>query len=140
MTTDGLVLTARAAARNAYAPYSGYKIGCAVIFDGGFLTPYCGTNVENASYGLTICAERAAIFSGVSAGQRKLNVIAIACCDKDDKIIRCFRPCGACLQVIAEFANDSTVILLDGIGVFKLRDFMPAPFSLTASAVSSVSG
>lgn len=140
MTHNGLTKTAQLAAKNAYSPYSGFKVGCAAVFDGCFLTPYCGTNVENASYGLTICAERSAIFSGISAGRRKLNAVAIACRDKDDKIIRCFQPCGACLQVIAEFADDSTVILLDGIGVFKLCDFMPAPFSLALPAVSSFKG
>jgi cytidine deaminase len=140
MTYVGLAKTARAAAKNAYSPYSGFKVGCAVVFDGCFLTPICGTNVENASYGLTICAERAAIFAGVSSGLRTLNVVAISCRDKDNKIIRCFQPCGACLQVIAEFADDNTAIVLDGVGTFKLRDFMPVPFTLVPCGSGSSSG
>lgn len=140
MTHRGLAKTASAVAKNSYAPYSGFKVGCAAVFDGCFLTPYLGTNVENASYGLTVCAERAAIFSAVSAGRRKLNVLAISCRDKDNKVLRCFQPCGACLQVIAEFSDENTAIVLDGIGVFKLRDFMPAPFTLSPSGLSSFGG
>lgn len=140
MTHAGLIKTARLAARNSYSPYSGFKVGCAVVFDGCFLTPIRGTNVENASYGLTICAERAAIFAGVASGLRKLDAVAISCRDKNDKIIRCFQPCGACLQVIAEFADDNTLIVLDGIGTFKLHDFMPAPFSLVFNGSGSSNG
>lgn len=130
MTYDGLANLARLAAKNAYSPYSGFKVGCAALFDGGFPTPFCGTNVENASYGLTICAERSAIFSAVAAGRRKLNVLAISCLDKDDKMIPCFSPCGACLQVIAEFATPDTEIFLDGGPLCKLRDFLPNAFKL----------
>jgi cytidine deaminase len=130
MNYSGLVHAATLAAKKAYSPYSGFKVGCAVVFDGCWLTPFRGTNVENASYGLTICAERAAIFSGVSAGLRKLNAVAISCRDKNDAPLRCFQPCGACLQVMAEFADETTVIILDGVGTFKLSDFMPVPFSL----------
>lgn len=128
MTTADLVVAAREAALNAYSPYSGFKVGCAVTFDGS--PAIFGVNVENASYGLTVCAERAAIFTGVTRGFRKLQTVAIACRDKDNKTIRCFQPCGACLQVMAEFADETTEIILDGIGTFKLRDFMPAPFAL----------
>jgi cytidine deaminase len=131
MTTDGLVLAARLAAKNAYSPYSGFRVGCAAVFDGCFLTPFRGVNVENASYGLTICAERAAIFSGVSAGVRTLDKLAIACLSRYDIVIPCFQPCGACLQVISEFAAEHTEIVLDGVGVFKLHDFLPRKFTLS---------
>jgi cytidine deaminase len=134
---DALHTLAQNAAKNAYSPYSGYKVGAAAIFDGQL---FCGVNVENASYGLTICAERAAIFSGVAAGFRRLDKIAIACLDKDNNNLACFQPCGACLQVIAEFADEATEIILDGIGTFKLRDFMPAPFSLCKTRQSSSDG
>lgn len=140
MSYSGLAKAASVAAKNAYSPYSGFKVGCAVVFDGCFLTPILGTNVENASYGLTICAERAAIFSGVSAGLRKLNAVAISCRDTNNNVMRCFQPCGACLQVIAEFADDNTAIILDGVGTYKLRDFMPLPFSLAACAAGSSCG
>lgn len=129
MTLDGFVHAAGLIAKNAYAPYSGFKIGCVVLFDES-PTPFYGVNVENASYGLTICAERAAIFSGISAGLRKLKLVAISCRDKNDKTLPCFQPCGACLQVISEFADDTTDIFLDGIGAFKLADFLPRQFRL----------
>lgn len=130
MTTDGLVLAARLAAKNAYSPYSGFRVGCAAVFDGSFLTPFFGVNVENASYGLTICAERAAIFSAISAGRHTLDKLAIACLDKNNIVMPCFQPCGACLQVISEFAAGHTEIVLDGLGVFRLHDFLPRAFTL----------
>lgn len=91
---------------------------------------FYGANVENASYGLTQCAERSAICTGVSAGLRKIAAVAIACRDKDNNIAACFYPCGACLQVIAEFSDETTDIFLDGIGEFKLHDFLKTPFTL----------
>lgn len=130
MTTDGLVLTARQAAKNAYSPYSGFRVGCAVIFDGSYLTPFRGVNVENASYGLTICAERAAIFGGIAAGMHTVDKLAIACLNKDNIVIPCFQPCGACLQVISEFSSEHTEIVLDGIGRFRLCEFLPRAFTL----------
>lgn len=136
MTYDDLVKAARRTAKNSYSPYSGFKVGCAALFDAS-PTTICGTNVENASYGLTICAERAAIFSGVSNGFQRLRVLAISCRDKENKPIRCFSPCGACLQVMAEFSDENTVIVLDKIGPFKLQDFMRAPFALMRSVSGS---
>lgn len=126
--------TARLIARNAYSPYSGYKVGAAALFENAAGTLFYGTNVENASYGLTICAERAAIFTGVSAGFRRLKAIAISTLDRDNKPIACFSPCGACLQVIAEFADDTTDIVLDGCGCYKLRDLLPRAFTLVPAA------
>lgn len=121
---------ARVIARTAYAPYSGYKIGAAALFDNAAGAIFYGTNVENASYGLTICAERVAIFSGVSAGLRTLKAIAISTLDRDNNVVPCFYPCGACLQVMSEFADVDMDIFLDGVGVFKLRDFLPQQFRL----------
>lgn len=118
------------AALNAYSPYSGFRVGAAVVFKETPQAVYTGVNVENASYGLTICAERAAIFSGVTNGGKKLAAVAIACRNNTSAIIPCFQPCGACLQVIAEFADQDALIFLHQRGQFKLSDFLPAPFSL----------
>lgn len=120
---------ARTAAVTAYAPYSGFKVGCAAVFAPGRV--FFGANIENASYGLTLCAERAAISAGVSAGCRKLRSLALACLDSNNNPQPCFMPCGACLQVIAEFAEPDTPIFLDAVGVFLLRDLLPSPFLLS---------
>jgi cytidine deaminase len=112
-------------------------VGCACVFAESPREVFCGVNVENASYGLTQCAERAAICAGVSAGFRRLSVLSLACCDKDNNPIRCFYPCGACLQVIAEFASSDTLIVLDQIGEFKLADLLRVPFVLNRAAMSS---
>jgi cytidine deaminase len=101
---------ARAVRRRAYAPYSGFHVGAAVLMDGEIVP---GCNVENASYGGTICAERSAIFSAVSAGHRKLDLVAISTDACDEPAIENRSPCGFCRQVIAEFADSETVVLLD---------------------------
>lgn len=91
----------------AYAPYSEFKVGAAVM--GGSGEIYDGANVENASFGLTICAERTAIAKAVSAGERSIQAIAV--CTENG-----VTPCGACRQVIREFSADCPVYLLDGDG------------------------
>lgn len=93
------------AAVNSYSPYSGFPVGAAVLAETGRI--YSGTNVENASYGLTICAERAAVFCAVSAGER--GIIALAVYTPADES---FPPCGACLAVISEFAEEGVPILI----------------------------
>lgn len=90
-----LIHAARAAQQHAYAPYSGYPVGAAVRTVEGRI--FIGCNVENASYGLSICAERAAVFSAIAAGARA--IVAVAVCTPDGGT-----PCGACRQVLAEFA------------------------------------
>ena len=90
--------------------------------------PHRGANVENGSYGLTICAERAAIFAGVAAGGRRLVRVALTCRDGEGTLVAKIAPCGACLQVIAEFGSAETVIEIDGRGTFRLADFLPRPF------------
>lgn len=104
-----LIDRAQAAYRNAYVPYSHYPVGAAALFSSGVV--YCGCNVENASYGLTVCAERNAIFQAVAQGDRDLKGIAIAV--PTDAFPS---PCGACRQVIREFALDCPVILINGSG------------------------
>ncbi len=101
-----LIAKARQAYVNAYAPYSQYKVGASVLWDTGNITT--GVNVENASYGLTVCAERNAISSGIGMGETKITAIAIAVPTEQMPA-----PCGACRQVMREFAWDCTVLLVN---------------------------
>jgi cytidine deaminase len=94
-----LLAAARRVHQNAYAPYSRFRVGAAVLADDGKI--YSGCNVENASYGLTICAERAAIFSAISAGAKRISALTIFT-DTNEPTA----PCGACRQVIQEFGPD----------------------------------
>lgn len=100
---DDLVEAAKAARENAYAPYSGYHVGAALLTSAGEV--YTGTNVENASYGLTICAERVAIAYAVAQGER--DFVAIAIVTESDPPAT---PCGACRQVLAEFGPALDII------------------------------
>jgi len=132
-TVDPLVAAARRAGDNAHAPYSGWHVGAAVEFAGAAGPPFVGANVENGSYGLTICAERTAICAGVVAGGRRLTRVALTCRDGDGRPVAKIAPCGACLQVIAEFGGPDTAIVIDGRGTFRLADFLPKPFEFTSS-------
>lgn len=104
---EELISRAEAVYQQAYVPYSHYPVGAAALFSSGKI--YSGCNVENASYGLTICAERNAIFQAVALGERELKAIAIAVPTDGFP-----SPCGACRQVIREFAVDCLVILVNG--------------------------
>lgn len=128
---DELLALARLVAERAYAPYSGWHVGAAAEFT-ETAAPHAGTNVENGSYGLTICAERAAIFAGVAAGGRRLARVALTCHDRDGVLVAKIAPCGACLQVIAEFGGPDTAIMIDGRGTFRLADFLPKPFEFVS--------
>jgi cytidine deaminase len=121
-TDDELRAAALSIAAKAYAPYSRFYVGAAASFENGQL--YCGANVENKSYGLTICAERSAVCSGIAAGQRKLERIAICCLAADAM------PCGACLQFLAEFGTPDTKILVGDTAIYFLGDLFPHPFEL----------
>lgn len=115
---------AQSAYQQAYVPYSHYPVGSAVLFSSGKI--YSGCNVENASYGLTVCAERNAIFQAVAQGERELIGIAIAVPSEAFP-----SPCGACRQVIREFAMDCPVILINGQGktrLTRLRTLLPESF------------
>ena len=127
-TDDALLADARAAAANAHSPYSGWRVGAAAVFAETGGTIFRGANVENGSYGLTICGERSAIFAGVVAGGRRLVRIAVTCTDSSGTLVAKIAPCGACLQVIAEFGTSDTAIVIDGRGTFRLADFLPLPF------------
>jgi len=104
---DELLATAAAARQKAYAPYSRYQVGAAVLADDGRI--YAGANVENASYGLTLCAERVAVVKAVTAGAARLLAVAVATENGGS-------PCGACRQVLVEFARDIPVWLVDDAG------------------------
>ncbi len=122
-----LVQAALKARERAYAPYSGYRVGAALLCGDGRV--FTGCNVENASYGLSICAERVAVFKAVSAGCRDFAAIAVAGSDEDF-----CRPCGACRQVLAEFAPDLRVLTADRTGRWSehtLAQLLPEAFSLT---------
>jgi cytidine deaminase len=120
---------ARAARENAHCPYSQFAVGAAVLAGDGVI--YRGANIENASYGLTICAERAAIFAAVSAGAGTIKAIALVTSSHDVS-----RPCGACRQVIAEFSStDSpTVVITESVdGAFEIEtieQLLPHRFNL----------
>ena len=122
-----LISAARKVRDNAYAPYSGFKVGAAVIAEDGNI--FTGCNVENASYGLTICAERNALSSLIASGNRRPVSIAIVA--KDGELCP---PCGACRQVLMEFNPNMEIVLESGGGKFetyKLSDILPLSFSAT---------
>ncbi len=126
MNTDEarkLIEIAREALNNAYAPYSGLKVGAALLTREGKI--FTGVNIENASYGLTICAERVAIFKAVSEGYR--DFVAIAITSSKGKIM----PCGACRQVMAEFSKNLEVIVGDEneFQIYTVSDLLPESFS-----------
>src|SRR3954470_20769540 len=123
---DKLVAAAKRAYKNAYAPYSNFRVGAAILLEGGEL--FSGCNVENASYGLTNCAERTAIFSAVSAlGGKQVQIRAVAVVN--DRGVAC-SPCGACRQVISEFGAGAEVFYvgLNGIQRSSLRELLPDCF------------
>jgi cytidine deaminase len=119
-----LIEAARAARENAHAPFSHFQVGAAVRTRGGRAIGGC--NVENASYGLTICAERVAIFKAMSEGEREFDAIAVVT-DADTLT----PPCGACRQIIWEMCGNVEVVLANLKGqveVHRMKDLLPAPF------------
>ena len=105
-----LVRAAREAKSRAYAPYSRFQVGSVVVMDG---TIFSGANVENASYGATLCAERNAISAAVAAGHRRLEVVVVSTSAPSGAAIDQRSPCGICRQVISEFAGPNTLVVLD---------------------------
>lgn len=123
-----LVTEAKKAAEKSYAPYSKFHVGAALLA-AGKKRIITGANIENASYGLTICAERAALASAVAAGFRRFEAIAVVVSGKKPVV-----PCGACLQALAEFCKSDLIVLAASaarpgkIKFFKLRDLLPHLF------------
>ena len=122
--TDALLQAARAARERAYAPYSHFAVGAALLTASGEV--FSGCNVENAAYGHAICAERTAVVSAVAAGHRKFVALAVVASTPGPA-----SPCGACRQVLAEFNPRMTVIVAAAGGeprVYDLRDLLPDAF------------
>ncbi len=118
------------AMKNAYVPYSGYKVGAALLTENGKI--FTGCNIENAAYTPTVCAERVAFFNAVSSGERKFTAIAVAG-GRDGVINGAFPPCGVCRQVMAEFCSpDFTVLVVTGTETYKkysLSELLPEAFT-----------
>jgi cytidine deaminase len=121
---EELVERAKAVLNNAYAPYSKFKVAAAVRTKSGRV--YTGVNIENASYGLTICAERVAVFKAVSEGDRDIEAVAVYT-DTEEPT----PPCGACRQVIAEFNPDALIVMASGkkTVVVRLGELLPHAFT-----------
>lgn len=120
-----LIEIAKEASEKAYSPYSNYKVGASLLTKSGKI--YTGCNIENASFGATVCAERVAIFKAVSEGEKDFEMIAIYI--NDEKHIP--SPCGICRQVMMEFAPNLKLILSNGYDyeIYKLEELLPYPFS-----------
>lgn len=126
ITPEELLEEARAAMGTAYVPYSGFPVGAALLAGDGRV--FRGSNVENGSFGLTVCAERSAVSVMIAAGCRNPEAVAIVCSSGDP-----CPPCGACRQVLAEFNPGMTVVLENGKGsfsVYSLKDLFPMVFDL----------
>ena len=125
---ESLLERARQAATRAHCPYSNFHVGAAVRCSDG--TVVTGCNVENASYGLTICAERVALFSCVVQGLQPLE-LAVSCVDALDDAPPASRiPCGACRQVMQELMPQQATVHIDGVGARRLEELLPDAFAL----------
>ena len=124
---DPLFEAALAARENAFAPFSRFKVGAALEDESRRI--HTGCNVENATYGLTVCAERVAVFKAISEGARQFRRIAVAA-DTDALT----PPCGACRQILWEFCGDVEVVLLNlrgKIETYRLKELFPRPFDVS---------
>ena len=125
---EALIAAARQTRENAHAAYSNFRVGAALRATSGRI--FGGCNVENATYGLTVCAERVAIFKAISEGERGFDAMAVVT-DTDSLT----PPCGACRQLIWEFCGDVPVVLanLQGrVEVIAMRDLFPKPFDASS--------
>ena len=124
---DPLLVAALAARDHAFAPFSKFRVGAALEDGSGRI--HTGCNIENATYGLTICAERVAVFKAVSEGIRSFRRAAVAA-DTEDLT----PPCGACRQILWEFCRDIEIVLVNPRGrmeTFRLKDLFPKPFDVS---------
>lgn len=123
-----LVLQARSAAHHAHCPYSHFHVGAVVQTDIGIFE---GCNVENASYGLTICAERVALFHAATHGAKQFRRLAVSCISaRESDHPESKMPCGACRQVIAELMPPEALVEIDGVGVWRVEELLPLAFRL----------
>lgn len=125
MSNDELISKAYEAMKNSYAPYSKFNVGAVALCGEKF---YTGCNIENQSFGATICAERCAIFKAVSDGYTKIEKIVIVCSTHDFAY-----PCGICRQVMTEFMDEDGIIVVTNdkeIREYKLSDLMPESFRM----------
>ncbi len=130
MSPEKLCELAKEAMTHAYAPYSSYKVGAALLCADG--TVYQGCNIENSSYSPTNCAERTAFFKAIYDGKREFSAIAI-CGGKDGKITGLFPPCGVCRQVMREFCKEDFKVYMitpEGYEERTLAELLPDSFSL----------
>ena len=128
MLDKELLQLAIQARENSYSPYSGFRVGAALLGESGKV--YGGCNVENAAYSPTKCAERTAVFKAVSEGEREFSAIAIVG-GKGDTLADLCAPCGVCRQVLAEFCDGDFRVVLgtpDNIQVFTLAELLPLSF------------
>ena len=124
---DPLLAAALAARLHAFAPFSKFQVGAAVEDAGGRI--HTGCNVENATYGLTMCAERVAVFKALSEGARQFSRVAVAA---DTDVLT--PPCGACRQILWEFCGDVEIVLVNPRGMtetYRLKDLFPKPFDVS---------
>jgi cytidine deaminase len=132
--SSALIEAARDAATHARPKHSGFRVGAAVLDDNGRVFPGC--NVESDSFGLTICAERVAIFSALATGAHRLVALAVSCVDAPagptaTAVHRASRmPCGACRQIIVEHLEPAAPILVDGVGELRPAELLPDAFRL----------
>jgi cytidine deaminase len=127
--SEALLRGAREVRAHAHAPYSGFQVGAALMAADGSI--HVGGNVENASYGLTLCAERVALGTAISRGHRQFRMLALSTSSGPP-----VPPCGACLQALAEFSPNLPVIseALGAIGRWTLRELLPEAFTIRSSA------
>lgn len=133
MTDSELIRQAEAARANAYSPYSGYTVGAALLCADG--TVALGCNVENTSYGATICAERVAVTRAVAEGKREFSAIAVVGGKRGEPAETFFSPCGICRQFLREFCGDDFRVLVackGEIRAYTLRELLPSGFSADA--------
>lgn len=120
-----MINLAKEASEKAYSPYSGYKVGASIMTKTGKI--YTGCNIENASFGATVCAERVAIFKAISEGEKDFEILAVYVNDKNNIP----SPCGICRQVMMEFTPNLNIILSNGVEykIYKLDELLPYPFT-----------